>query len=76
MARVPKVVLENSFWVPQVTSSALVAYEEFDYVGNFVAEEFVRIGSKWYSVGAWGIGEPNNLSELREMATFASDHAP
>jgi hypothetical protein len=57
-------------------SSALVAYEEFGYVGNFVAEEFVKIGSKWYSVGAWRIGEPNNLSELKEMATFASNHAP
>jgi len=51
-------------------TSALVAYEEFGYVGTFLAKAYVRGASGWKEAHEWAIGSPTSLRELKEMTSL------
>jgi hypothetical protein len=51
-------------------TSAIVAYEEFGYVGTFLAKAYVHTASGWIEVRGWAIGSPTTLRELKEMTSL------
>jgi hypothetical protein len=51
-------------------TSALVAYEEFGYVGTFLAKAYVHVASGWTEAHGWVIGSPTTLRELKEMTSL------
>jgi hypothetical protein len=58
-------------------TSALVGYQEGDYVPSYAAEAYVYTNTKWIKVKTWnGLGQAKNLSELIEVIRYAENSTP
>jgi hypothetical protein len=57
--------------------SALVGFQEGDYVPTYAAEAFVYANSEWVKVKTWdGLGEAKHLPELVEAIRYAEKSTP
>lgn len=56
-------------------TSALVAYKVGGYAGQWeVAARYVHTQSGWAKIGEGAIGQPNSLSELKNMSRLAAEN--